>query len=172
MFDKDTRQLPQWKRRELLSMAFPDPTTRVSLVRSKSVGFRAFFDEVDKAGGEGLVLKKFVRPYRAHTSDGKTEDWIRCKRFRYVDYVVMEIGKSDGGSPNLQVGLVVNGRLQRVATIKNLPEGLDYRSLVGRVVECKGAEVHESGALRHGHYERTRDDKEPTDCTLEAALES
>ena len=41
---------------------------------------------------------------------------------------------------------------------------------VGKVVECKGAEVHDSGALRHGHLERVRDDKSPEECTLEAAL--
>lgn len=170
LLDHDTRQLPYEKRRELLELAFKDDTLRVRLVRRVTSNFQAFFDDVASADGEGLVLKRLGRAYKTYGSDGKTDEWIRCKRFRYVDYVVMEIGKSEGGSPNFQVGLVVNGKLQRVATIKNIPNGLNYKALVGKVIECKGAEVHESGALRHGHYERTRDDKEPEECTLEAAL--
>lgn len=170
LLDHDTKMLPYEKRRELLEIAFKDDTMRVRLVRRVTSNFRAFFDEVSKVDGEGLVLKRLGRTYKSYSSDGKTDEWIRCKRFRFVDYVVTDIGKSEGGSPNLQVGLFIDGKLQRVATIKNLPNGLNYRALVGKVVECKGAEVHESGALRHGHYERTRDDKEPEECTLEAAL--
>jgi ATP-dependent DNA ligase len=82
----------------------------------------------------------------------------------------MSIGKSEGGSPNFQVGLIINGKMTRVASIKNIPDGLDYQSLVGHVIECKGAEVHSSGALRHGHYHRTRFDKDSDECTLDAAL--
>lgn len=167
----DTRSLPYEQRRVLLVKACDKcPGDRVAVVRQVTSGFRRFFEEVSTVDGEGLVLKRLGLAYRPHGADGKTDDWIRCKRFRFVDYVVTGIGRSDGGSPNLLVGLYEGGRLSKVATIKNLPEGLEYRSLVGRVVECKGAEVHESGALRHGHYLRTRDDKDPTDCTLEAAL--
>lgn len=170
LLDNDVRQLSYEKRRELLEMAFKSEGKRLCLVRRVTSGFREFFDEVSSEGGEGLVLKRLGRKYSPQGADGKTDEWVRCKRYRYVDYVVIEIGKSDGGSPNFQVGLYVKGKLQRVATIKNIPEGLNYRTLVGRVIECKGAEVHESGALRHGHYERTRDDKEPEECTLEAAI--
>jgi len=170
LMDNDVRRLPYEKRRELLELAFKRETACLALVRRATSGFRALFDEISSRGGEGLVLKRLGRRYAPQGADGKTDDWIRCKRFRYVDYVVTGIGKSDGGSPNLQVGLYVTGKLRRVATIKNLPDGLDYRALVGRVVECKGAEVHGSGALRHGHYARTRDDKEPEECTLEAAI--
>jgi ATP-dependent DNA ligase len=162
-------------RRTLLEKAYDlaglSSEKSVTLVRQQTKGFNLFFKRVVAEGGEGLVLKRLDKGYHPH-GGGKTDDWVRCKQFRFVDYVVMSIGKSDGGSPNFQVGLYVKGKLQRVATIKNIPKGLDYEPLVGRVIECKGAEIHDSGALRHGHYERTRDDKDPEECTLETALES
>lgn len=174
----DTTGLTLEQRRELLENIFDGnspvlkDSARIKLVRRVTKNFADLFDEVAKVDGEGLVLKKKGRPYKPHSSDGKTDEWIRCKRFRFVDYVVTSIGKSEGGSPNFQVGLFIKGKLMRVATIKNIPFGLDYESLVGKVIECKGAEVHDSGALRHGHYERTRNDKDLEECTLEAALES
>lgn len=173
LLGQDTTSLLYEQRRALLTRAFSTVLVdhpQILLVRQVESGFSAFFDDVHLSGGEGLVLKRRGRPYRRIGSDGKTDEWIRCKRYRYVDYYVMSIGRSDGGSPNFQVGLLVKGKMTRVATIKNIPDGLDYESLVGSVIECKGAEVHESGALRHGHYERTRHDKEPHECTLEAAL--
>lgn len=170
LLGNDTRVLTYEQRRQLLELALKNGSDRIKFVRQVTSGFTAFFADVNASDGEGLVLKRLGKKYVPQGSDGKTDDWIRCKRFRYVDYVVMDIGKSDGGSPNFQVGLYVNGTLKNVATIKNIPDGLDYKILVGRVIECKGAEVHGSGALRHGHYERTRDDKDPDECTLEAAL--
>ena len=175
MLGQDVTGMTYEQRRELLNLLFAKVLSddkRVLLVRQASKGFADFFKDVMNEDGEGLVLKRLGRPYKPYGSDGKTDDWIRCKRFRFVDYVVMSIGKSDGGSPNFQVGLYNNGKLERVATIKNIPNGLDYNALVGKVIECKGAEVHDSGALRHGHYERTRWDKEPEECTLQAALEA
>lgn len=177
LLGNDITKLVYEQRRALLEQAFATvlrDSKKLLLVRQVTSGFAKFFAEVTSGDGEGIVLKRMGRIYRAGAgSDGKTEEWIRCKQFRFVDYVVIEIGRSDGGSPNFQVGLYdSHGRLSRVATIKNIPDGLDYRALVGKVIECKGAEVHDSGALRHGHYERTRTDKDPEECTLEAALQA
>lgn len=175
LLDQDTTSLVYEKRRELLETIFSQilhNSKRVKLVKQVTKGFNTLFDNISKDDGEGLVLKKLGRPYRPHGSDGKTDDWIRCKRYRYVDYIVTDIGKSEGGSPNFQVGLYIDGRLLRVGTIKNIPQGLDYASLVGKVIECKGAEVHDSGALRHGHFHRARPDKDNIECTLEAAIRS
>lgn len=159
----DTRQFTLEQRRELLeNIKFG---TGCVLVERRLSGFRAFFEDVTATGGEGLVLKRLGKKYQR----GKTEDWVRVKLHRYVDYVVMSVGKSDGGQPNIEVGLYVNNKLTRVATVKNLPKGFDFNNIVGRVIEVKGLEVHASGALRHGHYERMRDDKPARDCTLAAA---
>lgn len=141
---------------------------RMPIVRQAKSSFKAFYDTVMADGGEGLVFKRHGSIYRSHSSDGKVDEWVRCKPYSFVDYVVMSVGRSDGGSPNLQVGLHIKGRLTRICTIKNTPAKLDLESLVGRVIECKGAEVLKSGALRHGHFQRVRDDKLPADCTFES----
>lgn len=171
LFGQCTTKLLYEQRRALLEKMFFDVINdrRICLVKQVKSRFSRFFHEVSENNGEGLVLKKIDVQYVAQGSDGKTNHWVRCKRFRFVDYVVIEIGKSEGGSPNLQVGLYDGPRLIRVATIKNLPPELDYHSLVGRVIECKGLEVHDSGALRSGHFERVRLDKEPQECTFAEA---
>ncbi len=167
LFGHDTRHLTYIKRRELLEIAFKNEHPQLKLVKRVTENFKQFFDEISANDGEGLVLKRNDSKY----SVGKTNNWIRCKRFRYVDYYVIEVGKSAGGSDNFQVGLLIGGKMTRVATIKNLPKEMkDPYSYVGRVVECVGVEVHDSGALRHGHFNRVRDDKTPDECTLEAAL--
>lgn len=165
-----TTSLAYEKRRELLELTFPTNMKRVLLTKRVTSDFKKFFKQIVSSGGEGVVIKRLGKAYKGQGADGKTNDWIRCKQFRYVDYVVVDVGKSEGGSPNLQVGLFIRGKLERVATIKSPPPNLDLRALIGKVIECKGAEIHDSGALRHGHYERTRDDKQPEECTLEAAL--
>jgi ATP-dependent DNA ligase len=162
------------KRRELLELMFNHPKIQalqtIVLVKQAKHSFRQFFNSVVSNGGEGLVIKRLGKQYKSHSTSGKTDHWLRCKKFRYVDYVVVDVGHSEGGSLNLEVGLFVNGSCKRVATIKNLPRSLDPYRLIGTVIECKGAEVHSSGALRHGHFERIRDDKLPEECTLESAL--
>ena len=142
---------------------------RLRIVRQVEKGFRAFYDDVMAEGGEGLVFKKVGSLYTAHYADGKAADWVRCKPYRFVDYVITSVGKSPSGIPNWQVGLYFNGTLTRVCTIKDPPGRFDLHAHIGRVIECKGAEVFPSGALRHGHFERLRDDKRPEECTYEAA---
>jgi len=152
--------------------AAKDPAVgkRLCVVRQATSDFQHFYDDVMADGGEGLVFKQMASRYKPANADGKVDGWIRCKAFRFVDYVVLEIGKSPGGSPNLQVGLCVKGKIKRICTIKTPPEKvLAMPDLIGSVIECKGAEVFKSGALRHGHFERLRSDKLAEDCTLAAA---
>ena len=164
LLGNDVTQMSYDQRRELLEcITFDD---KCKLVEQRTADFQAFFSEINAAGGEGLVLKKRRKKFLR----GKTDEWVRVKLFRYVDYIVMSVGKSDGGQPNLQIGLYDGNKLERVATVKNLPKGFKFENVVGRVVEVKGLEVHASGALRHGHFERFRDDKPTQDCTLSAAL--
>ena len=168
---QDLRAQPYTSRRrvveEIVPSRDPEIARRMPVVRQRMGGFREFFREVMADGGEGLVFKKLGSLYLPVNSDGKVEEWVRCKPFRFLDYVVMAYGKSSLGDINLQVGLYINGKLTRVCTIKNPPAKLPP---IGSVIECKGAEVFKSGALRHGHMERLRPDKLPEDCTLEAAL--
>lgn len=147
-----------------------DVSKRILVIQRVTAAFGNFYQSVMADGGEGLVFKKKGSIYRSYSSDGKVDEWVRCKPFSFVDYVVMHVGKSaSGASDNLKVGLFFNGKLTECCTIKNTPRGLDLHALVGRVIECKGAEVMRSGALRHGHFVRVRDDKLPEHCTFHAA---
>jgi ATP-dependent DNA ligase len=144
-----------------------DVRKRILVVKRVTSSFKNFYTSVMADGGEGLVFKKKTSTYKRFDSDGKTEEWVRCKPFNFVDYVVMKVGKSaSGASDNLKVGLFFNGKLTECCTIKNTPRGLNLHALVGKVIECKGAEVMKSGALRHGHFVRVRDDKLPEHCTF------
>lgn len=155
---------------EIVANGAPDVAQRLLIVRQATSDFQTLFDDVMADGGEGLVFKRLGSLYRPINSDGKVDEWVRCKPYRFVDYVVMEIGSSPSGQPNLQAGLYVKGSLKRVCTIKSPPPRvLKMAGLVGSVIECKGAEIFKSGALRHGHFERLRPDKTPQDCTLAAA---
>jgi ATP-dependent DNA ligase len=156
-----TVSLPFHQRRKLLELALSNHNDAIHLVENRTGDFITFYEEIITRGGEGLVVKKIDSKY----GSGKSEAWIRCKPVNCVDYVVMSVGRSPGGSSNLQVGLYVGDKLKRVATIKAPPRG-DLKALVGRVIECRGAEIHASGVLRHAAFVRVRDDKEPKDCIL------
>jgi ATP-dependent DNA ligase len=167
---QDLRFQPYEARRrvveEIVQSSDPDVAKRVPIVRQQYADFAGLWREVEADGGEGLVFKKLGSLYTPVNSDGKVEQWVRCKPYRFVDYVVMAYGKSSLGDVNLQVGLYIKGKLTRVCTIKSPPPKLPA---IGSVIECKGGEVFKSGALRHGHMERPRPDKDPQDCTLAAA---
>lgn len=167
---QDLRLQPYESRRrvveEIVPSRDPEVAKRMPIVRQRMSDFRPFFRDVMADGGEGLVFKKLGSLYLPVNSDGKVDEWVRCKPYRFVDYVVVAYGKSSLGDTNIQAGLFIKGKLTRVCTIKNPPAKLPP---IGSVIECKGGEVFKSGALRHGHMERPRPDKAPEDCTLEAA---
>jgi hypothetical protein len=88
-------------------------------------------------------------------------------------------GLAEKGTPNLDLGLWKDCKVQGRKLVKVLtctvPVAAPFRdmpldSLLGRIVEVEGAEVWPSGALRHGHIQRLRDDKRPEDCTHDAAM--
>jgi len=167
---QDLRLQPYEARRkvveEIVRSRESDLDRRMPIIRQCYHDFAMFWREVEASGGEGLVFKRLGSLYMPVNSDGKVEEWVRCKPYRFVDYVVMAYGKSSLGDDNIQAGLYIKGKLTRVCTIKNPPPKLPP---IGSVIECKGGEVFKSGALRHGHMERPRPDKDPQDCTLEAA---
>src|SRR3972149_6057174 len=169
LLEKDIRHLSYKERRNLLQIgtekANLDVSKRLLLVESKHSGFKDFFDYVLKNGGEGIVLKRFNSKYFCNNSDGKIEEWIRAKPSHTVDYFVTEIGKTPGGSDNLKLGLWRNNKIEYVCTFQ-VPLKYKATQLVGRVVECFGAEIMKSGALRHARFKRIRTDKTKEMCTL------
>jgi ATP-dependent DNA ligase len=166
-------QLPYEKRRALLQLATQKFDTHIAsrllLVEQRRSNFTAFYNEIlDRPYpwcGEGVVLKRLDSTYQAYNSDGKVDFWIRAKEKRTVDYFVMGIGKTPSGADNLDCGLW-NGK--KVVHILHVPFPSKYKAedLVGKVIECEGWEVMESGALRSAHFIRIRNDKTKEMCTL------
>lgn len=170
------RDEPLCKRREILetlwSQRAPSTGDRIFLVEQRTNGFQLFFDEIiAKEHGEGVVVKKKFSYYHAKNSDGKIEEWVRCKPRRTVDYVVTGHGVADKGTPNLQLSLYKNSKLVYVMKC-GIPKELGYippPNWVGKVVELIGQEIFPSGSLRFGEIKRIRTDKNPIDCTIESA---
>lgn len=178
----DFRDFPQKERREALEFVYERGIACdvIHLVEQRTEGIVAWFDEIIARGGEGIVAKKKGTKLRAANADGKIEDWVRAKKKRTIDYVVMAHGVAEKGTPNVDLGLYkqtkAGVRLVKVCTCLIPPawfKSVQPPDLVGRVVEAAGWEVFPSGALRHAqlnHRTGPRTDKQPESCTYEAAM--
>jgi hypothetical protein len=105
--DQDLRLQDYTARRRVVEEIVPskDPAVvkRMPIVRQQVGGdFQAFFDSVMTDGGEGLVFKRLGSLYMPVNSDGKVDEWVRCKPYRFVDYVVVAHGKSSLGDDNIR----------------------------------------------------------------------
>jgi ATP-dependent DNA ligase len=141
-------------------------------VEHRRSGFQAFYAEVLGRGGEGLVVKRLGSPL----GSGKRDDWYKVKPLNTVDYVCMGIGKTGLGNTFMELGFWSGrgggrGVIKKVAKVQ-VPSEFRGReaSLVGKIIEIKGAEIFDSGVVRHGRFSRIRADKAENECTLEAAL--
>jgi hypothetical protein len=134
--------------------------------------FEKRYHEWIEFGYEGVVLKPPQSVYSTHRSDGKTDQWIRCKRWVTGDYVLCGLEFTPGGKykgPELTGawGLYKNGKLERVMKAAPPDPSLLRKENIGKlVVEFKGWAKFRSGALRHAQAIRVRMDKGPRSCTL------
>lgn len=145
---------------------------RILPVDQRRTGFRAFYDEVLASGGEGLVVKPLASPYLGEKGQsGKRRDWFKVKPLHTVDYVCIGIGETDLGNTFMELGLWANGKLKRISKVQVPTQHRGEEAvLIGKVIEIKGAEIFDSGVVRHGRFNRLRDDKEAAECTVTAAL--
>lgn len=159
---KSEGRLPDW----VVPVESFSPTKSVAL----------WEEHVMNGGGEGLVYRSSREVYHPATIG-------RVKRVFTMDYVVMGFtesttGKRKGMAGNLICGLYVNGVLTEKVKVGggfNNPEMIDqfqnFGKYKGRVLEVKGWQLFESGAMRHPNACRNddgsirwRDDKRPEDC--------
>ena len=141
----------------------------IHLVEFTDKNFLAFYEACLKNGDEGVVIKRLNVSGKTGRSSGKTDDWIRVKPDRNMDYVVMGPDKTDGGDLTAQLGLYKNGKLTKVIKYQ-LPEMhlVNGRLLEeGRVVEMVGQEIFKSGAMRGARFNRWRTDKTKEMCVWE-----
>ena len=136
-----------------------------------------FYDRIIAEGGEGVVIKKIGVPYRSSRSDGKSNDWIRVKPQREVDFVAMGPDETSGGDLTIQLGLWDGSKLVRKQNYQlptaRMKDGLlvyrnpatdTWEPLVGQAVTMVGREVFDSGSLRSAVFKCWRSDKTPEMC--------
>lgn len=175
--DDDIRSWPWFRRRPKLEELYASMMkghddrvkTRFLLVPYYEKDFRRVYDETIRDGFEGVVLKRKDSTYQTSRSDGKTDEWLRCKRWLTGDYVLYDIGWTDGGMygeprPTGQWGLFKKGQLVKVMQANCPKELLTSENIGCLVAEFKGWAKFKSGALRHATFVRTRVDKSPEDC--------
>lgn len=172
----DLPPLPLEQRRESLEALCAEGSEmcrqRILPVEHRRSGFRAFYDEVLARSGEGLVVKRLNSPYVGEKGQsGKRRDWFKVKPLNTVDYVCIGIGMTALGNTFMRLGFVEVGKQVEISQVQ-VPKQYrgDEEGLVGRVIEIKGAEIFDSGVVRHGRFSRLRTDKPHEDCTLRSAL--
>ena len=139
----------------------------IPLVEQCKEGFVDFYKELRERPkpwtAEGIVLKRKDSKYSCHRSSGKVDFWVRCKDKHTVDYFVIGLGKTPSGADNLDCGLWDGSKVVHVLHVP-APSGFHAKNLVGKVIECEGWEVMDSGALRSAHFKRIRNDKTMDMC--------
>ena len=167
----DLRDKPWSFRRALLEELAPSLSDRFLLTPYYERGFVDFYRRfLEDENGEGVVIKKTTSTLRSKRSDGKTSDWLRCKRWFTRDYVLAGISKTAGGKYSAPKKTGVWGFYRNGTLVPIIQAGCDASLLteenVGKLVaEFRGAAVFDSGALRHAQFVRVRHDKTPDLCT-------
>lgn len=139
------------------------------IVRAKKIP--EMFKQYIKQGYEGIVIKDIDK-------DFSSEEWWKQKKVMTDEFIIMayEFGNADwhwiknyqipkrGVVGNIICGLWKDNKLTRVMRVGQMPFSvrleltLHPRKYLGRVVEIKGFERFESGALRHASFIRFRND--------------
>jgi ATP-dependent DNA ligase len=126
---------------------------------------------VERGGAEGLVFRNTRHTYLGGVIG-------RVKKTFTMDYVVMGVERGQGRHAK-RAGAVICGLYEGRKLVEKVRVGggwtdeqrdelfADPKAFIGRVLEVKGWQVFESGALRHPTAVRWRDDKKAKDCTFE-----
>lgn len=92
--DEDVTGLGLLERKEHLDDIVPANEDRIVSAPREESAFQAFYDEVTEPGGEGLVLKR--RGSRYHPGV-RSSEWLKVKRFRERDAIVVGYTPGEGG---------------------------------------------------------------------------
>lgn len=127
--------------------------------------FLARYSHLHHIDAEGAVLKRKDAVFQP----GKTDDMVRCKQWLTDDFVLMEVGETDGGDLTGVWGQYHNGEL--IYVMRAQPRGcmdiLTDNNCGTLVAEFKGRDRQSSGTLRSAQFVRVRDDKPKEECVLQ-----
>ena len=135
-------------------------------------GKKRLFDDIIASGGEGVVVKSLK---------GLEKDWFKVKRVKTWDVVIIGFTEAREGKTGKFKGLIgairyggydssgnlrVVGKCSGMVDEQRVAFSVAQESYIGRVIEVKGQELGNRGAIVFPRFVRLRDDKLPTDCLL------
>jgi len=195
--DYDLRDLPLEDRLEILRDLIPDELKHVDAVKTVKRGKRAYFERLKRKGGEGVILKERLSPYR---EGERTEEWLKVKNWRSDEAVIVGytvgkgarsktfgslilaqkdkdgkwryVGKASGFTEEQMKQLLQ--KMRRLKTdkppVKNAEKVDNVKAWVKPqiVVEIKYYERSKNGMFRFPDFLRIRTDKKPEECRLSA----
>jgi ATP-dependent DNA ligase len=196
---KKMGDLPIEERLKVLKTVIPSGLKHVEVVKTfkDPKKFKKIFADVTRKHGEGVFLKAVKSKYlEGAREDIRSEDWVKVKKIRTGDCVIVGMTKGLGWREPyfgaLILGQYANGKLVPVGnasgfdtdTMKDLNKKLEdmpkannpFTSPVSGVkkyvapklcVEVKYMERTKYGIMRHPIFLRVRNDKLPKDCRLE-----
>lgn len=134
--DEDIRRWPLEERKEILTKIFR-PGRGLELVVGRREGGRALFDEMCRAGWEGVVAKRTGSPYVS----GKSPAWLKIKCSREIWSAVVGIARvalERAGMGSLALAARVRNQLVYVGGLRS---GIAERDWERIVADLKGLEV-------------------------------
>lgn len=135
---------------------------------------KGLFDKVVSEGGEGVVVKSLR---------GFESDWFKVKRVHTWDAVIVGFTEAQYGKTGKFAGLIgairygfhdMGGKLVEVGACSGMTNeqrvafSAAQESFIGRVIEIRGQELGNRGAIMFPRFVRIRDDKLPTECLMPA----
>jgi len=124
-----------------------------------------YFEEIIKAGGEGIVLKDLEAPY---IPGARSQSWLKLKRSNTVDALIIgydrgkewekkgligsvELGVFDENGDLRSIGRVSSLSLQKRIDMTEMVEGIPTlkKEYLGTVVECRFQELNKNLRGRH-----------------------
>ncbi len=175
---EDVMADPWEARRSFLESAFAGwEHERIRLVPVSDDPKALWAEWVEQLGGEGVMLKARDSVY---VPWWRSPGWLKWKAEYTVDVVITGMttratwnrGGYRSGDAALTYGYWDPAAKVFVTVGQGVKVGRedDLRQHVGKVAEMRCAGVMPSGALRHHHLIRFRDDKEATDCVFEPEI--
>lgn len=167
-------------RRGLLNAVFAQALAKgvlaeqMSLVRQEKSDKEAFYHEIVKGGGEGIILKNLAARYV--TGARNRDTWAKVKKYITDDVVIIGYTQGNGKYADtigaVRFGKWKNGDLVELGQTSGMDDatrrmfGMNQTEYLGRVMEIGAMEQLKSGAYRHPRFIRMRPDKESLSCQI------
>jgi len=129
-----------------------------------------FYQEVVSKGGEGVVLKDIRSSYE----ESRSSSWLKLKKEETFD-VVITSAKLKLGTKAAEEGKLMlfygywdkfRKNYKEAGSLGVAVDPSEANSFLFKVAEVKGYFRYPTGAIRHPHLIRFREDKSPQECVL------